>query len=405
MSLPRIISVDDHLVEPPTLWVDRLPARHRAQAPHVVRTKAHLKWSVKDWEIVAGSDDPGAVWADMWVYEDSQVMIPKGTVASGYAREELDGVPVTYDEGMRPGCYDRDHRLADLDVNDTDASMCFPTISRFCGQFFMNRKDPGLALECLRVYNDWMIDEWCGGPGRGRLIPLTLIPMWDPELAAVEVRRCAAKGAHSVAFSEAPPALGLPSLYSGHWDPFIAACQDTDTVINMHIGSASTVARTAPDSPHIVSAALFFEYGMHAVIDWIMSGTLARFPEQRIAMSEAQVGWLPYVLERLDKAWQRHDPIDVLPDVVRLPSSYFAGRVFGCVFDDLHGLESRHLIGMDQIMFETDYPHADSTWPHSSATAEKLIAEAGLDEAEVTKLLRTNAIACYGLDRYFGIMS
>ncbi|MFZ0664343.1 MAG: amidohydrolase family protein [Acidimicrobiales bacterium] len=403
MTLPRIISVDDHVIEPKNLWVDRAPVRYKDSVPHTSMQKAYLKGWGTNWEFVIDAEHPDAKWADMWEFEDSEVFIQKGTVAAGYERSELDGFPVTYEDGMRRGCYSQKERLEDMDANHTEASMCFPTIPRFCGQFFLNRKDNDMALECVRIYNDWMIDEWCGGEARGRLIPLTLVPLWDVDLAVAEIRRCADKGSHAVAFTEGPSALGLPSLYTGYWDPFVAACQETDTVINMHIGSSSTVARTSPDSPHLASVTLFFEYGMHAVIDWVMSGTLARFPEQRIALSEAQAGWIPFILERMDKAWQRQDPIDRLPDVDDLPSTYVKDRVFGCIFDDLHGLQSRDVIGMSQIMFETDYPHADSTWPHSEATAQELIDVAGITEEEARKLLRENAVACYGLDRYFAI--
>jgi hypothetical protein len=136
----------------------------------------------------------------------------------------------------------------------------------------------------------------------------------------------------------------------------------------------------------------------------LSSGKLVQFPNLRIAFSEGQAGWIPYILERLDNSWERSAMFDpsireLVPDP---PSSYMAGRVFTCIFDDLHGLESRAKIGMDQFMSETDYPHNDSTFPHSKEVAAKHVAAAGLDEHETWQLLRGNAIACYGLER-FGI--
>nr|WP_311984689.1 amidohydrolase family protein [Parafrankia sp. CH37] len=101
-----------------------------------------------------------------------------------------------------------------------------PHFPRFCGQTFAEARDTDLALACVRAYNDWMIDEWCADSG-GRLIPLCLIPLWDAELAAAEVRRNAARGCRAVCFSEIPPHLGLPSIHSGSWEPFLAACVDT----------------------------------------------------------------------------------------------------------------------------------------------------------------------------------
>jgi hypothetical protein len=138
----------------------------------------------------------------------------------------------------------------------------------------------------------------------------------------------------------------------------------------------------------------------------LSSGKLAQFPNLRIAFSEGQAGWMPFILERLDYAWERSlvfNPAirELLPQP---PSSYLPGRVFTCIFDDLHGLRSRDEIGMGQFLFETDYPHNDSTFPHSKQVAAKHVAEAGLNEHETWQLMRGNAIALYGLER-FGISS
>src|SRR5205085_9808505 len=130
---------------------------------------------------------------------------------------------ITYAD-MLPGCHDVKARVEDMNTGNILASLCFPSFPRFCGQIFHEAKDKELALLCVQAYNDWMIEDWCGGPGHGRLIPLTMIPLWDAELAAAEVRRCADKGSHAVTFSENPVPLGLPSVHSGVWDPFFQAC-------------------------------------------------------------------------------------------------------------------------------------------------------------------------------------
>jgi predicted TIM-barrel fold metal-dependent hydrolase len=406
----KIISVDDHVIEPPDLWVEAASAQDRDRVPRVVHTAAYTRFGANGNEYVEDADHPQARPADVWVYERYKSFVTRGVAAagSGIERQDLDNQPVSYAE-MRPGYYQREARLLDMDENDTEVSLCFPTVSRFAGQMFLNREDPELALRCIRVYNDWMIDHWCAGEARGRLVPVTIVPLWDAELAAEEIRRCAGKGSRAVAFTENPPNLGLPSLYSGFWDPFIAACDETDTVINMHIGSGSKVTRTAPDCPAMVQTTLLFEWGMHAAIDWLVSGVLARYPSVRIALSEAQVGWLPFVLERLDNVWERNvfersspgvDPSRLAPDP---PSSYVRGRVFGCIYDDVQGLRNRDAVGMGQIMFETDYPHLDSTWAESSSVAERLIASARLSEFEGWQLLRGNAISCFKLDKQYGI--
>ena len=138
-------------------------------------------------------------------------------------------------------------------MNRVEASLSFPTFPRFCGQTFLEAKDRELAEACVYAYNDWMVEEWCGDSG-GRLVPLIIIPLWDAELAAAEVRRNAARGVRAVCFSEIPPHLGLPSIHSGYWDPFFVACQETQTVVCMHIGSSSKMPATSADAPVAVAA-------------------------------------------------------------------------------------------------------------------------------------------------------
>jgi predicted TIM-barrel fold metal-dependent hydrolase len=264
----------------------------------------------------------------------------------------------------------------------------------------MERADKDLALLCVRAYNDWMVDEWCAGEGAGRLIPLTMVPLWDAELAAAEVRRCAAKGSHAVTFSENPHPLGLPSIHSGAWDPFFAACEETDTVVCLHIGSSSRMPFTSPDAPFIVSSVLTFSNAMGSMLDFIFSGTLARFPGLRLAYSEGQVGWMPYVMERADKLWHERSDNSFGTDLPEPPTSYLRGRVFGCIFDDETGLANRDVVGMEHICFETDYPHADSTFPRSAEVASGICSKAGLSDTEIYQLLRGNAIKAFHLERY-----
>ena len=400
MDIPRIISVDDHVLEPADLWHRYLPERFRGAAPRLERIKGRFEPGARGGWVA--TDDGG--WADIWRFEGYEMAIIPGFAAAGMDQDYL-GLhhdPLTYDQ-MRPGCYDQAPRLEDMDENHTEAGLSFPTFPRFCGQTFLEHGERDLALACVQAYNDWMIDDWCSGAGSGRLIPLTLIPLWDPELAAAEVRRCAAKGSFAVAFSENPVRLKLPSIFTNHWDPFFAACEESDTVVNLHIGSSSTFPMTSLDAPRAVSLALTYQGAAHALSDWLTSGVLERFPRLKVALSEGQVGWIPFIVERLDSVWHDRPVYGNLEDrLTKAPSAYIPGRVYGCVFDDVIGLKIRDEIGIEQIMFETDYPHGDSTWPNSRAVVEKLVAEAGLDERETYLLTRGNAIECYGLHR-FGI--
>jgi predicted TIM-barrel fold metal-dependent hydrolase len=283
-----------------------------------------------------------------------------------------------------------------MDVNWVEASLCFPTFPRFCGQTFTEAKDRELGLACIYAYNDWMVEEWCGDSG-GRLIPLPIIPLWDVELAAREVERNARRGARAVCFSEIPPHLGLPSVHSGYWDPFFAACSDTSTVVCMHIGSSSKMPATSADAPTAVAATLSFNNAMASMSDFLFSGVLVRFPQLKLAYSEGQIGWIPYLLERADDVWLEHRAWGGVKDIVpEPPSTYYYRNMFGCFFRDRHGIESLDQVGRDNITFETDYPHTDSTWPETKQVAEKLLA--GIPDETVYKILRGNAIRMLSLD-------
>ncbi len=397
--IPRIISVDDHVLEPPDLWWSRLPRRFRDCGPHVRRERGTVVESLRGRWLT--DSDEGA-WADVWYFDDMVRPLQRGLAQSGYEDED-NTRPVTFDE-MLPGAYQRDARLVDMDRNHTEVSICYPSISRFCGQMFLERKDKDLALLCLQIYNDWMIDDWCGSERPARLVPLTLIPLWDTSLVVAEVRRCAAKGSHATSFPECPPALGLPSIFSDYWDPFFAACEETDTVLNIHVGSAATMP-TAPDAPLDEAICFFYVNSQLAFTDWLYSGVLEDFRELRIVLAEGQVGWMPFVMQRIDNTWKKAVGRNISTGrrARELPSTSMPGRVFGAIFDDLQGLINRAGVGIEQILVETDFPHQDSSYPNSKNTFADLISAAGLNEKETKQLVRANAVTVYGLDTYFDI--
>jgi predicted TIM-barrel fold metal-dependent hydrolase len=251
---------------------------------------------------------------------------------------------------------------------------------------------------CVKAYNDWMVEEWCGTSG-GRLIPLIIVPLWDPQLAGDEVRRNAARGVRATCFTEIPAYLGLPSLHGPehYWDPFFQACEDTGTVINMHIGSSSKMPSTSEDAPPAVGSTLTFANACFSMVDWLMSGIFTRFPNLTIAYSEGQIGWIPYVLHRADVVWEENRGWGGVADQVKEPpSQLFRKHIYGCFFNDPHGLTLLDEIGRDRVTYESDYPHSDSTWPNTRAIAEEQMKH--LDEETVEMLVRGNAIKMLGLN-------
>jgi predicted TIM-barrel fold metal-dependent hydrolase len=316
--------------------------------------------------------------------------------AVGYDRDDVDLRLVNYEQ-MRRGAFSVEERLADMDENWIQSSLCFPTFPRFCGQTFYEAKDKDVALACVRAYNDWMVEEWCG-PSGGRLIPLIIVPLWDATLAGEEVRRNAARGVRAVCFSEIPPHLGLPSIHDkdNYWDPFFSACAETDTVINMHIGSSSKMPSTSADAPAAVGSTLTFANSAYSLVDWLMSGIFTRFPALQIAYSEGQIGWIPYVLSRADTVWEENRGWGGVADKVLVPpSELFRKHVYGCFFDDPHGLRTLDEIGADRVTYESDYPHSDSTWPKTRHIAEEQMKD--LDRQTVEMLVRGNAIKMLSL--------
>jgi predicted TIM-barrel fold metal-dependent hydrolase len=385
LNLDWLVSVDDHVLEPPNVWTDRVPARDRDRAPHME------------------SDDKGM---DFWVYDGKRYPSSGLSAVAGKSKEEFSPEPLPYSE-MRPGCYDAKARVEDMNRAGILASLCFPTVTRFCGQLFSEASDLEFGFTCLQAYNDWMIEEWCAA-APGRYIPLVLVPLWDPRLAAAELERTAAKGATTFAFSENPAPLGLPTIHDKdrYWDPLFAAANELHMVASMHVGSSSQVPKIAPDAPFLANLTWGAMRTSGAMLSWIFSGMFQRFPNLKIALSEGEIGWIPYYLERaeqvLDKQryWVQRgarfmehggsDGVDL--DTLDIRQT-FRDHVYGCFIDDAHGIASIEEIGEDNIMCETDYPHSDSTWPNCISVVKKRIGH--LPAETQYKLLRGNAEKLY----------
>ena len=394
VDVPWIISVDDHVMEPPHIWQTYLPATYRERGPRVARLPWQYGGGFRNQGMEPATSGPET---DFWIMEDMRVAVPLVEVAAGLPPDQVKHEPISY-EHMPVSTYDATARLQAMDEAHIERSLCFPNVCRFAGQVFLWMEDKDLALACVRAYNDWMVEEWAGESG-GRLLPLCLIPLWDANLAAAEVRRNAARGVRAVTFSELPSVLGLPSIHAkdGYWLPFIEECDDTGTVICMHIGSSSSVPVSSPDAPGCVRMTTVNFNAQLAFTDWMFSGLLARYPRLKLAFSESQIGWMPYVLERMDRIWRMNNAIaNIDPSLKNPPSSYISDRVFACFFEDDFGLEVRDTIGVDQITFESDYPHQDSSWPTTYDYLARAVA--GIASEDVYKIARGNAIRMLDLE-------
>jgi predicted TIM-barrel fold metal-dependent hydrolase len=383
LNLDWLVSVDDHVLEPPNVWQDRVPAKYKDIAPRMETTPE----------------------GEFWVYEDTRRQTTGLSAVAGKDKKEFTPEPVTYAE-MRRGCYDAKARIEDMNMAGVIASMCFPSFTRFCGQIFMEAKDRELGFLCLQAYNDWMLDEWSAS-APGRLIPLTLIPMWDPKLAAKEMERCAAKGSHAFAFSENPEPLGLPTIHDpgNHWEPVMQVANDAEMIVCMHVGSSSTMPKICSDAPFMANLAWGANRTSGAMLSWLFSGYFQRFDNLKIALSEGEIGWIPYFLERAEQVYNTtrywvtkgfsfddHAGSSIMADLQNFDiRELYANHVYGCFVDDVTGLKNLDTIGEDNVMIETDYPHEVSTWPHSIKLAQERLNEAKLSPEVQHKILRGNA--------------
>lgn len=363
-----VVSVDDHLIEPPHVFEGRMPDRFRDRAPHVTR-----------------HDD-----ADWWVFEDEEVPLLGSDAIQSWEPGKGYLGPVTFDE-LRPATWQIHERVRDMDINGVAASLNFPSAPfGFAGQVFMRMKDRELGLACVRAFNDWIHEEWVS-PYPDRIIACQVTWLHDPDLAAREIERNAARGFKAVSFSENPWKLGLPSIHQRHWDPFLRACEETGTVINLHVGSSSETFVPGPDSLAVLGV-LFPVNGFAACADWLYAGIPLRYPQIRIALSEGGIGWVPMMLDRIDYT-NRHgiharqifgglDPVEIV-----------RRNFWFTTFSDPRTLPLRHEIGLDRIMFETDYPHSDSSWPDTQELLARQLA--GVPEDEAARLTWQNAAELY----------
>ncbi|MGF7235331.1 MAG: amidohydrolase family protein [Frankia sp.] len=374
-----LVSIDDHMIEPPDMYKNHVPKKWLDQAPKVVRNEQG---------------------ADEWMFQGESTSTPFGMAATvGWPREEWGFNPGTLSE-LRPACFDVHERVRDMNANGVLASMCFPTMAGFNARTFNEAPDKDLSLVMLQAYNDWHIDEWCGAYP-GRFIPLGVVPLWDVDLAVAEVHRIAKKGCKSISFLEAPHAFGLPSFLSGHWDPMLKALVEENMVLSLHIGAAWSLITLAPEAPVDHLIVVPSQATMLTAQDLLFGPTLRRFPDLRVALSEGGIGWIPFYLDRVDRHYQNQSWIEGQSfGEGKLPSDVFREHILACYITDPSGLKLRDEIGIDIIAWECDYPHTDTTWPESPEFAWKEFQGAGCSDADIHKITWENATRFFDWDPF-----
>jgi predicted TIM-barrel fold metal-dependent hydrolase len=296
-----------------------------------------------------------------------------------------------------------------MDEYGIHAQVLYPNIAGFGAGRFTDLGDMALALALLQAYNDFLTD-WSGADPN-RLIPIMAVPFWDVDLSIAEMKRCRDKGHKGIIFSQAPEFFGTPKLGDRHWDRLWAAAQDMELAVNFHIGGGdmSGVELLPPTAGlHANYASFpvtFFVSNAKTIATLIGSGICHRFPDLKFVSVESGIGWIPFAIQALDWMWTECAVTKEHPEYDLLPSEYFKRQIYGCFWFE-HGpsLDAAvEVIGPDNILYETDFPHPTSMSPGPTSAAlvpKQFIADrlGHLAPDVLRKILHDNAAGLYHLD-------
>jgi len=377
----RVIDVDSHVSEPADVWTSRVASKWGDAVPHVANLEGKEIW------IIGG-----------------EPVLPVGITALAGYDGTLPDCPDTMADLPR-GAHTADGRLAYLDAEGIYAQVLYPNVGGFGSAAFLKLEDPALMLECVRAYNDFLVDWASADPNR--LLPVMATPFWDVDAAVREVERCAALGHRGVLFGGQPNAFGEPHLASSHWDPLWAVAQEAGLPISFHIGSSSEwdvgPAEVMGMRANLarLGANAFME-NEKCLADIIFGGVCHRFPELDFVSVESGVGWLPFAIEAFDWQWSNAGIHKDHPEYELTPSEYFERQIYGCFWFEEHGVEKALELYPDNLLFETDYPHPTSmsvgpasTAVHPREYAERVLGKVG--EETAAKVLHSTAARLYGV--------
>ncbi len=374
-----LISVDDHIAEPATMFDAHVPAKYRDSAPRVV------------------DEDNGT---QQWYYGSLRGRNLGLNAVAGKPPEMFNIDASRYDQ-MRPGCYDVHERVRDMSAGGQLAGLNFPNWTGFSGQVLNQGPDRDTNLVMIRAYNDWHIDEWCGAYP-DRFIPCGILPLFDVEEAAKEIRRLAAKGCHAVTFSENPEALKMPSIHTDYWYPLFRAASETGTVLCLHVGSASRSASSmlSSDAPPSVAISASSMMSTLSLLELIWAEFWADFPDLRFSLTEGDIGWIPYFLWRSEHVRRRHVGWTkaTFPPGMEGPSDVFRKHLLTCFISDRVGPRLLDWFEVDNVCWESDFPHSDTNWPFGPEDALENLGS--LPDATINKITHENAMRHYQFDPF-----
>jgi predicted TIM-barrel fold metal-dependent hydrolase len=368
-----IISVDDHISEPPGMFDKHLKGEDLATAPQLMTT------------------DKGT---NYWAYQGMTLPSIGLNAVVGRVPEEYGIEPTALDQ-LRKGVYEPKARIDDMNVNGIAASLNFASCVGFDGGVFHRAANKAQALVHMRGYNDWHVDEWCGSHP-GRFIPCALLPTWDMDAAVAEIKRLAKKGVTAVSLNENPTKQNLPSIHNAYWEPLWKAITDHDMVMCLHIGGGNPAPHASMETPIEAWISTMPISIVVGAADWLHLQALERYPTMKIALSEGSIGWVPYFMERSDFSHARHKAWTHSRFKGTKPSEVFKKHFMTCFIDDAFGLKNLDSIGEDMVAYECDYPHSDTLWPEVPEYLYESVKH--LTDAQIDKVTHKNAMRFFNFD-------
>jgi predicted TIM-barrel fold metal-dependent hydrolase len=351
----RIISADDHLdlnVLPPDLFIARAPAQLRDAMPRVVENEGGAFWQL-----------------------EGETISPSG-------RRAPELVTVS-DRGMRPS--DPVARLQDMEEDGVQAQVIYGPVHPFRSADFEAR------AATMRAYNDWIIEFSAVAPDR--LITLAQLPSWDPALASAELERVAGRGLRGAQIGQRD--MPMP-LFDASWEAFWAVAERVGLPVSLHLGGGMHSIKGRPFSWTRMAIAALAPLQMdESLTGMILSGMCERHPDLRLVLGEAGIGWVPYVVERMDRQLRKYHALVRDYRIETLPSETFRKQVWMTFQEDTIGIKLIPEIGADRVMWASDYPHGDGTWPHSRSAVAAILEQ--LSAGDGRKVVGENAARLYGV--------
>lgn len=369
-----LISVDDHVQEPPNLWTQRLSkTRWGERVPHLER-------------IADGSE--------RWVV-DNQVLLDGSAALAGALMADRNHEPSRWQD-VPTAAYVPSERLKAMDAAGIDYSVLYPTVAGLAGETFGRLRDPDLELACVQAYNDWLIEEWAAASDR--FVPQCIVPIWPVEAATTEIERAVAKGHRGVVFPSLPMHLrDVPHVSGPEYDPVWSVCEELNVPVCLHAGASPQLQYHA--SPHLapalaraMDAATKPVSSVFVISLYSFSRVLLRHPKLRLVLAESALSWGMLYLEWADHQFE-HDGL-AREGYELKPSEMFHRQCFYTSWYDKVAPFADY-IGADHILWAANFPLATSTWPRTQETVERCLQ--GVSAQARAQVLWKNAASLYHL--------